>query len=275
MKNVFLASLASVVWMGITMVQPELLAEGLDTVVIQEETIAAPQGVTTFETLTISGQVLRRATVFERTADMVYLKHDGGLRGIRVAELDGETRRLLGYESQTDVKAAEGSFRRGRDKAEEMAARMGGWATPGADLENGWGAGIGLVVLSVVGLMSLLGHLLISYLLRMICRKANSPPGFLIWLPVLQVFPLLQAAGISRRWPLAIVVLSLIGILLMGISLELALLVSMCSSLLALGLSIAWSIKICLARGKSPGWAVLLLLPGLNFIGLVYLAASE
>lgn len=275
MKKVILAGLVSVVWVGtIWTVQVELLAEVMDAVVAQEPT-AAPRGITTFETLTVSGQVLRRATVFERAPDMVFLKHDGGLMGVRVADMDEETRWLLGYELKSNEAAAEGSFRRGRDKAGEMGAMMRGWAMPGMDRQEGWAAGIGLVVVGMVGFIALLGHLLVSYLLRMICQKANCSPGFMIWLPVLQVFPLLQAAGMSRRWPFAIVALSLIGILLMGISLELALLISMCSSLLGLGLSIAWSIKICIARGKSPGWAVFLLLPGLNFIGLVYLAASE
>jgi hypothetical protein len=233
----------------------------------------------TFETLTIGGHTLYRATVFERTADMVYLKHDGGLLGTRVAELDGTTRRLLGYDVPADAIIAERSPRFGRGnweaQAEEMTAAMGGWANLGSAMEEGRGVGLGLWVLGVMVVVGLVVHLFISGLLCMICRKADSAPGFMIWLPVLQVFPLLKAAGMSRRWPFAIVILSLLGTFLAGFSFELALLISLCSSLLGLGLWIAWSIKICLARGKSPIWAVALLLPGLNFVGLVYLAASE
>jgi hypothetical protein len=233
----------------------------------------------TFETLTIGGHTLHRATVFERTADMVYLKHDGGLLGTRVAELDGTTRRLLGYDVPADAIVADRSARFGRGnweaQAEEMTAAMGGWANLGPAMEEVWGVGLGRWVLSMMIVVGLVVHLVISGLLRMICHKAGSAPGLMIWLPVLQVFPLLKAAGMSRRWPFAIVILSLLGILLAGSSFELALLISLCSSLLGLGLGIAWSIKICLARGKSPIWAVALLLPGLNFVGLVYLAASE
>jgi hypothetical protein len=244
-----------------------------------EEAIAANPLSATFETVTIGGHTLRRATVFERTEEMVYLKHDGGLLGTRVAELDGNTRRLLGYDVPADPVVGEGSLRLRRTsmeaQAEGMATRLGGWAGWGSDMEEGWGAGLGLLVMGVIVIVGLGVHLFLSGLLRMICRKADSVPGFMIWLPVLQVFPLLKAAGMSRRWPFAIFILSLLGAFLAGFSLELALLISLCSSLLGLGLGIAWSIKICLARGKSPIWAVFLLLPGLNLVGLVYLAASE
>jgi hypothetical protein len=244
---------------------------------------AAPDAIdahsvsTTFETLTIGGQTLRRATVFERTADMVYVKHDGGLLGVRVGELDRETRQLLGYEVVAE--AEDRSNRKGRGdlgaQAGELAATMSDWPGLRSELEGSWGAGLGMMILGIAGLIGLLAHLLISYLLRMICQKAGSTPGPMIWMPFLQVFPLLKAAGMSRRWPFAIVILSILGTLLAGFSIELALLLSLGSSLLGLGLWIAWSIRICLARGKHPVWAVMLLLPGFNLVGLVYLAASE
>jgi hypothetical protein len=242
---------------------------------------AGPSGSNaTFETLTIGGQTLRNVSVYGQTSDMIYLRHAGGLLGLRASELDQDTRRLLGYDLQENKGASDrGAFRFGRgdagDPVEDLAISIGWGSDPFSSLESGMLAGLGLAMLAISAMVGLLIHLLVSFLLRMICRKAGSEPGLMIWLPFLQVFPLLKAAGMSRRWPFAIVGLSVIGTLLAGVSIELALLISLSSSLLALGLWIAWSIKICVARGKNPAWAVLLLLPGFNLVGLIYLAASE
>jgi hypothetical protein len=235
---------------------------------------------TTFETLTVGERTFTGVTVWEQTAEMVYLKHKGGLVGIRVGELDLNTRILLGYEPVT---GAEGSLRSGKwsgkdafgGGAEAFGAALGRLSDSGTPFDPEFAAGFGLAVLGIIFLVGLIVHLLVSYLLRMICRKAGSTPGFLIWLPMFQVFPLLKAAGMSNAWPLGVIALSLAGALSAGTSIELGLLISLSSSLLALGIWIAWSIRICLARGKHPAWAVLLLLPGFNFLGLIYLAASE
>jgi hypothetical protein len=269
MKITFMAVLAwAVLTVGVVSAQVEA-AEDADAP-------RADSGTATFKTLTFGGRTLRNVTVSERTSSMVYLKHEGGLLGIRVTELDPEARQALGYEAESDMtRSARAGLREGLgNQADEWAAAMNRWPerTPFA---GELGTGLGLFIFGIAGLIGLGVHLLVSFLLRMICRKADAEPGFLIWVPILQIFPLLKAARMSQRWPLAIVGLSLMGILLAGFSIELALLVSVSSSLLAMGLWIAWSIKICLARGKHPVWAVCLLLPGLNFVGLVYLAAAE
>ena len=61
-----------------------------------------------------------------------------------------------------------------------------------------------------------------------ICKKAGSEPGILVWIPVLQLFPLLRAAGMSGWWFLAffVPVLNLIA-------------------------QILWCFKIADARGKT------------------------
>jgi hypothetical protein len=211
---------------------------------------------------------------------MVYLKHVGGLVGIRVTELDLNTRILLGYEPVTGTERSQRTgkwFGKGAlgGGADAFGAALDRLSESGAPFDPQLTAGFGLAVLGIVLLVGLIIHLLVSYLLRMICRKAGSTPGFLIWLPIFQVFPLLKAARMSNAWPLGVIGLSLAGVLSAGMSVELGLLVSLSSSLLALGIWIAWSIRICIARGKHPAWAVLLLLPGFNFLGLIYLAASE
>ena len=86
----------------------------------------------------------------------------------------------------------------------------------------------------------------------LICRKTGNPPGVLVWVPVLQLFPMLRAAGMSGWWFLAYFV-----------------------PLLNLVPPILWSLKIAKARGKSVWVGVLLLLPVTNLFAFLYLAFSD
>jgi apolipoprotein N-acyltransferase len=86
----------------------------------------------------------------------------------------------------------------------------------------------------------------------LICRKAGHPAGLLVWLPALQIFPLLRAAGMSGWWFLAyfVPVLNVVPVIL-------------------------WPLKIAKARGKSVWVGVLLLLPATNLFAFLYLAFSD
>jgi len=86
----------------------------------------------------------------------------------------------------------------------------------------------------------------------LICRKAGHPPGLLVWLPWLKLFPMFRAAGMSGWWVLAcfVPVLNLMPLLL-------------------------WPLKIAQARGKSVWIGVLLLLPVFNLFAFLYLAFSN
>ena len=84
-----------------------------------------------------------------------------------------------------------------------------------------------------------------------ICTKTGHAPGILIWVPILQLLPLLRAAAMKPIWFLAFLIPGL--------------------NLLAY---VVWSFKIAKARSKGPGVALLLLLPILNLIGLAYLGFS-
>jgi len=86
----------------------------------------------------------------------------------------------------------------------------------------------------------------------LICQKTGTSPGLLVWLPVLQLIPLLRAAGMSGSWFLAYLVPGL--------------------NIVA---QVVWSVKIAKTRGKT-GWvALLLLLPLVNLLAFLYLAFSE
>jgi hypothetical protein len=106
-------------------------------------------------------------------------------------------------------------------------------------------------VLLTVCIVLLALHIFYSYCCRLICLKATGEVSSLIWLPVLQLIPLFNAAGMSGAWLLAVFVpgLNLIAYIL-------------------------WCFNIVKARGKHVIWAILLLLPFASILAFFYLAFS-
>jgi hypothetical protein len=115
------------------------------------------------------------------------------------------------------------------------------------------GSGLGGLFSGVLGFVFAVGiYIFVCYCLKVICEKTGHEPGILIWIPIVQLIPLLQVA----KMPLWYIVLFLIPLvnLIIGIML--------------------W-VKICQARGKS-GWMVILMfIPLVNLAFLPYLAFSE
>lgn len=107
-------------------------------------------------------------------------------------------------------------------------------------------------VLLIAAAFGLAFYGFLSYCFLLICQKAGHQPGFLIWIPIAQILPLLQAAGMSGWWlPLMLVpVLNLITFIM-------------------------WSIKIVGYLGRKTYWAAFLVLPFVNLIALIYLAFSK
>ena len=102
-----------------------------------------------------------------------------------------------------------------------------------------------LVLLPIIYLFS-------CYCFKRIVEKCGQEPGFLIWVPLLNVIRLLQAAGLSG-W--LIILLFIPGVNLFA------------------GLYM-W-VKVCQARGKSGWLVIMILIPVLNFFFIPYLAFSE
>jgi len=94
-------------------------------------------------------------------------------------------------------------------------------------------------------------HLIYSFCLMLICRKAGTEPGLMVWLPLFQIFPMFRAAAMSGWWALGLLV-----------------------PFLNLVVMILWCFNIVRARGKSVVWAILLILPFTNLIAFLYLAFS-
>jgi hypothetical protein len=106
--------------------------------------------------------------------------------------------------------------------------------------------------LAIVSGIALLLYFGFCYCCMLICKKTDKPPGALVWLPILQQFPLLRAAGMSYWWFLGYFV-----------------------PVLNLVVPIVWCFKIAKACRKSAWVGLLLLLPVTNFFAFLYLAFSD
>ncbi len=95
-------------------------------------------------------------------------------------------------------------------------------------------------------------YIFFSYCAKLICEKSGKQPGVLIWIPIVQLIPLMEVAGMAT-WMIVLALIPLANIVFIV--------------LLGLGL--------CKARKKNPALVVLLFLPCLNFVFLPYLAFSE
>ena len=113
--------------------------------------------------------------------------------------------------------------------------------------------GLGMMVFVVFALLiGLAVYVFFCFCCKRICEKCGVNPGVLIWIPIVQLVPLLQAA----KMPVWMIILYLIPIV-------------------SLIVCIVMWVKICQARGKS-GWLVILLfIPIANIIFIPYLAFSE
>jgi hypothetical protein len=119
-----------------------------------------------------------------------------------------------------------------------------------ASAAAGASMGLGLILFFLV--IGLALYVFFCFCYKRICEKCGITPGVLIWIPIVQIIPLLQVA----KMPVWMIVLLLIPIVNLVIIIML------------------WA-KICVARGKS-GWLVILLfIPIANVFFIPYLAFSE
>jgi hypothetical protein len=214
----------------------------------------------TFDVLQIGTHTYRNVTVTTKTKDYVFILHSAGMINLKVKELPPEVQVELGYaDPQVKPKTKDPSL-----WAKQTVAKL---ETPQVksieqQLAGRWRSEIApknihLPPITRNLIFMVLGGLLVLYLFhcfccRLICRKVDQHPGVVVWLPILQIFPMLRAAGMSGWWFLAALVpgLNLIG-------------------------HILWCVKIVEARGKNSLLTLLLLLPVTNVFAFFYLAFSN
>jgi hypothetical protein len=111
---------------------------------------------------------------------------------------------------------------------------------------------VSLLAIGLLLIIALAVYLFTCFCLKRICEKCGNQPGVLIWIPIVQIIPLLQVAGMAT-WMLILFFIPFVN--------------------LAVGVYM-WA-KICSARGKSPWLVLLMFVPIANIIFIPYLAFSE
>ncbi len=214
----------------------------------------------TFDVLQVGTRTYRNVTVTTKAKDYVFILHSKGMTNLKVQELPVEIREQLGYvdpqaKPRTNNAAAwakqavaQLETPQVKNVEQEFSKRLQGEL---ADRHLQLPKIDRTFVLGVLGGL-LVCHLFFSYCCMLICQKTGQQPGILVWLPILQLFPLLRAAGMSRWWFLACLV-----------------------PVLNVLPSIIWVVKIVQARGKNGLLVLFLLLPMTNILAFLYLAFSD
>lgn len=209
-----------------------------------------------FPLLKIGTDSLTNATVTTRNKDYIFILHSGGMANYKVAALSEEALEMLGYNATVKPKAqtnavtawAQGTIsnlQTEQVKALEQSVKSRLPST--ATLVK-----LGPMILCAIAAGLLLSYAFFCYCSMLICRNAGTEPGVLVWIPVLQMLPMVRAAGMAPVWVVAFFI-----------------------PLLNLVAQVVWSFKIAKACGKNAGVGILLLLPLTNILAFIYLAFSR
>lgn len=113
-------------------------------------------------------------------------------------------------------------------------------------------SGASVLVILFTLAIALALYLFMCYCCKRICEKCGKDPGILIWIPIAQLVPMLQVAGMAI-WMIVLFFIPIVN-LVVGIMM--------------------WA-KICQARGKSPWLVIMVFIPVVNIFFIPYLAFSE
>ena len=196
--------------------------------------------VHTFETLTLHDETYTNAVVEGVNTNIVFIRHTRGIAMVKIKDLTYEEAKTLGVETMLPPPALPkpDPSKALKEQWEKIANMLGGFAK----------SGVAVIVLAAL----LVPWFIWCYCLKRMCRKAGTEAGILIWLPFFQLFPLHQAAHISRLLVLCYFI-----------------------PIVSLAVVIYWAVKMCEAVGKSKWLALPLLLPVLNLFTVAYLAFSK
>lgn len=201
------------------------------------------------EFLKTETQTYSNVVVTSKTATHIFITHRLGMAGLKVRSLEPAVRKQLGYQEQLAAPRRSGLIFAGEvmipAQAREVERKLAQFIPRGHEE-------VIPRLLPLLAPIALGFHLLFSYCLMLICRKAGTVPGPAVWLPIVQVFPLLRAAKMSGWWFL-LALLPMVNLLVF----------------------VRWSINMCQIRKKSQWLALFLVLPFTNFFALLYLAFSN
>jgi hypothetical protein len=208
-----------------------------------------------FDVLQTRTGTYTNVTVTTRAEKYIFIHHSSGMCNVKIKDLPVEIREELGYavsaaatpqknNAITSVAARELTQvnRNLKPLAENWKLQ---WRRHAPAFK------ISSEVLLTLLVILLLVYLFVCYCCHLICVKAKSPASLLVWVPGLQMIPLLRAAGMSGWWFLALFV-----------------------PLLNIVMQILWSVNIVKAREKGVVCTILLILPVTSVFAFLYLAFS-
>jgi hypothetical protein len=194
-------------------------------------------------------------TVISQTKTHLFVQHSRGVANLKIQDLDLDALRALGVVEANQAPegmAAADVKERGEGASESTNAQptlLAAWKERlPANIEfPPLEQKVKLILLTA----SFGIYLFFCYCCLLICTKSGAEPGILIWVPVLQLLPLLRAARMSGWWFLLwlVPVVNVIA-------------------------QVIWCFKIATARGKGVFTAILLLLPLTSIFAFLYLAFS-
>ena len=220
--------------------------------------IANSRAVDVLPLLKTRTETFENVTLVSRTATHLFVHHSRGVANIKIAEVNAEA--LLGLGLELQAGPSQGAKTRSAGAGRTFLPDAAEKVKTALALPETWKqhmpAQFQLPPLNRTVLLSILGGMLglflfFSYCAALICKKAGTEPGALVWLPVFNLFPMLRAAGMSGWWFLAFMV-----------------------PVFNLVAQVTWSLKISAARGKGVFTALLLLLPVTGIFAFMYLAFS-
>jgi hypothetical protein len=238
-----------------------------------------------FDVLQTGSRTYTNVTVTTKAKNYIFIHHATGMASIKPAELPLEIQDQLGYAPGGGTKPptntatawakreiAKINVPEVKEIEKQINQKING---PPPAL-----AAIGLIgpalIVAVLGIALLL-YLFGCYCWMLICRKTGNPGGILVWLPILQIFPLLRAAGMSAWWFLAYLApdLNVVAPILRSYNPILALGMVISTTLLCVLATVLFCFNIARARGKSAWVGFFLLLPITNLFAFLYLAFSN
>ena len=205
----------------------------------------------------------KNVTLVSHNTTHVFVQHSRGMATLKVTDLSKEALIGLGV-LEPDPVVAIGENPAGAGEAMDMAALQASFSE---SLKSGTAPNLENLQLATIlkemppefkrflligAVVAFLFHLFFSFCSMLICKKAGTEPGFLVWLPVLQMIPLIRAAGMSGWWFLGCFV-----------------------PFLNIVVQILWSVNIAKARGKGVLTTIMLILPVTNILAFLYLAFSS
>jgi len=224
--------------------------------------------------LIVDGETYKDVTITSKSHTDLFITHSGGFANIKVSHLDLDTKILLGYESAKPQGKLPANFDLGQVSGEAQVEQLRQQMM--AQLDEHFGDVNPTHIIAAAAVFGGLVYLFMCFCFQSICKKAGMEPGLVVWLPILQMFPLLKAAGMPAWWFFIFLLSSLsplIGIAMINSTGPTPmLLVLLVPQLLAVFGSILWCFKIFQARGMSAWLGIFLLLPVINIFAFLYLA---